>query len=223
MSSTKTDIVGNNAPVFFIQDAMQFPDLVHAFKPRQDNEIPQAATAHDSAYDFFSQNPSTMHTLLWALSGPGIPRSFRHISGFGVHTFRFVTDDGKSQLIKWHFKPKLGHASLIWLEAQTLAGMNADFHRQDLFDSIEREQFPEWEVGVQLIKEEDVRRYGFDLLDPTKLLPEELVPVTPLGKLVLNRNPKNYFAETEQVMVSSLFLNSFDPPPRVFPLISFPL
>ena len=187
---------------------MQFPDLIHSVKPRQDNEIPQAGSAHDSAWDFFSQNPSTMHTLMWALSGPGIPRSFRHVSGFGVHTFRFVTDDGHSKLVKWHFKPKLGHASLVWNEAHTLAGMNPDFHRQDLFDCIEREQFPEWEVGVQIIDEKDVRRFGFDLLDPTKFCPEELVPVMPLGKLVLNKNPKNYFAETEQVMVSSLFLNT---------------
>lgn len=198
------DIVGNNAPVFFIQDAMQFPDLVHSVKPRQDNEIPQAGSAHDSAWDFFSQNPSTMHTLMWALSGPGIPRSFRHMPGFGVHTFRFVTDDGESKLIKWHFKPKLGMAAFVWPEAQTLSGLNPDFHRQDLFDSIERKQYPEWEVGVQIVDEEDVLSYGFDMLDPTKFLREELVPITPLGKLVLNRNPRNFFAETEQVMVSAV-------------------
>ncbi|RPB28153.1 catalase-domain-containing protein [Terfezia boudieri ATCC MYA-4762] len=196
------DVVGNDAPVFFIQDAMQFPDLIHSVKPRQDNEIPQAATAHDSAWDFFSQNPSTMHTLMWALSGPGIPRSFRHMPGFGVHTFRFVNDDGESKLIKWHFTPKLGKAAFVWPEAQTLAGMNSDFHRQDLYDSIERKQYPEWEVGVQIVDEKDMLSYGFDMLDPTKFLPEELVPVTPLGKLVLNRNPRNFFAETEQVMMN---------------------
>ncbi|KAI5797534.1 catalase-like domain-containing protein [Peziza echinospora] len=196
------DIVGNNAPVFFIQDAMQFPDLVHSVKPRQDNEIPQAGTAHDEAWDFFSQNPSTQHTLMWAMSGHGIPRSYRHMPGFGVHTFRFVTDEGKSKLIKWHFKPKQGVASFVWSESLTLAGMNSDYHRQDLFDNIESGNFPEWEVGVQIVDEKDVMAYGFDLLDPTKFLPEELVPVTPLGKMVLNRNPRNYFAETEQVMMN---------------------
>ncbi|KAK7041614.1 hypothetical protein VNI00_009204 [Paramarasmius palmivorus] len=196
------DIVGNNAPVFFIQDAMQFPDLVHSVKPRADNEIPQAATAHDSAYDFFSQNPSTLNALMWAISGHGIPRSYRHIDGFGVHTFRFVTRDGNSKLIKWHFKSKQGRASLIWAEALALAGQNPDFHRKDLFDSISAGQFPEWEVGVQIVDEEDVLKYGFDMLDPTKMLPETLVPVTLLGKFVLNQNVRNYFAETEQAMFS---------------------
>ncbi|KAK7038825.1 hypothetical protein VNI00_010455 [Paramarasmius palmivorus] len=196
------DIVGNNIPVFFIQDAIQFPDLIHSVKPRADNEIPQAATAHDSAYDFFSQNPSTLHTLLWALSGHGVPRSYRHIDGFGVHTFRFVNRQGQSKLIKWHFKSQQGVASLVWAEALTLAGQNPDFHRQDLFNAIAGGQYPEWEVGVQIVDEEDVLKYGFDLLDPTKILPETLVPVTPLGKFVLNRNVVNYFAETEQAMFS---------------------
>ncbi|ESK89095.1 mycelial catalase cat1 [Moniliophthora roreri MCA 2997] len=196
------DIVGNNVPVFFIQDAIQFPDLIHSVKPRADNEIPQAATAHDSAYDFFSQNPSTLHTLLWALSGHGIPRSYRHVDGFGVHTFRFVTRQGESKLIKWHFKSLQGRASLVWPEALALAGQNPDFHRQDLFNAIAAGQYPEWEVGVQIVDEEDALAYGFDMLDPTKILPETTVPVTPLGKFVLNRNPLNYFAEVEQAMFS---------------------
>lgn len=142
----RPDIVGNNIPVFFIQDAIQFPDLVHAVKPRQDNEIPQAATAHDSAWDFFSQQPSALHTLFWAMAGHGIPRSYRHMDGFGVHTFRFVTDDGKSKLVKWHMKTLQGKASLVWEEAQAVSGKNADFHRQDLFDAIDAGRFPEWEV-----------------------------------------------------------------------------
>ncbi|OQD66725.1 hypothetical protein PENPOL_c004G07189 [Penicillium polonicum] len=194
------DIVGNNVPVFFIQDAILFPDLIHAVKPRGDNEIPQAATAHDSAWDFFSQQPSTLHTLLWAMAGHGIPRSFRHVDGFGVHTFRLVTDDGKTKLVKFHWKGLQGKASFVWEEAQQTAGKNADFMRQDLFESIEAGRFPEWELGVQIMEEEDQLRFGFDLLDPTKIVPEELVPVTKLGKMQLNRNPMNYFAETEQVM-----------------------
>ncbi|OQE46730.1 hypothetical protein PENCOP_c001G02092 [Penicillium coprophilum] len=194
------DIVGNNIPVFFIQDAILFPDLIHAVKPRGDNEIPQAATAHDSAWDFFSQQPSTLHTLLWAMAGHGIPRSFRHVDGFGVHTFRLVTDDGSTKLVKFHWKGLQGKASFVWEEAQQTAGKNADFMRQDLFESIEAERYPEWELGVQIMEEEDQLRFGFDLLDPTKIVPEELVPVTKLGKMQLNRNPLNYFAETEQVM-----------------------
>ncbi|KAL7271725.1 hypothetical protein RUND412_005493 [Rhizina undulata] len=196
------DIVGNNIPVFFIQDAIQFPDLIHAVKPRPDNEIPQAATAHDSAWDFFSQNPSTLHTLMWALSGHGIPRSFRHVDGFGVHTYRFVNDDGESKLVKYHFTTQQGLASLIWSEALVLSGQNPDFHRQDLFDAIEAGNYPEWEVGVQIMDESDVLKFGFDLLDPTKIVPVELVPITPIGKFVLNRNTRNYFAETEQAMFS---------------------
>ncbi|KAL1793950.1 hypothetical protein ACET3X_007371 [Alternaria dauci] len=184
------DIVGNNIPVFFIQDAIKFPDLIHAVKPKPDSEIPQAATAHDSAWDFFSQQPSSMHTLLWAMSGHGTIRSYRHTDGFGVHTFRFVTDEGKSKLVKFRFRSLQGKASLLWEEAQLTTGMNADFHRQDLFDSIQQGLFPEW----------DQLRFGFDLLDPTKIVPEDIVPFTPLGKLTLNRNPRNYFSETEQIM-----------------------
>jgi catalase len=196
------DIVGNNIPIFFIQDAIQFPDLIHAVKPQPDREIPQAATAHDTAWDFFSQNPSTLHTLMWALSGHGIPRSFRHMDGFGVHTFRFVTNEGKSKLVKIHFTSKQGSAAYTWAEAQAMGGKNSDFHRADLWDAIESKNYPEWEMGVQIINEEDVQSYGFDLLDPTKILPTEFVPITPIGKFVLNRNVRNYFAETEQSMVS---------------------
>ncbi|KAH8652638.1 catalase-like domain-containing protein [Tricladium varicosporioides] len=194
------DIVGNNIPVFFIQDAILFPDLIHAVKPAPDKEIPQGATAHDSAWDFFSQQPSTLHTLFWAMAGNGIPRSYRHMDGFGIHTFRLVTSDGASKLVKWHWKTKQGKASLVWEEAQVLAGKNADFHRQDLWDAIASGHGPEWELGVQIVDEKDALSFGFDLLDPTKIIPEELVPVTLLGKMKLDTNPRNYFAETEQVM-----------------------
>ncbi|KAL4812301.1 catalase B [Aspergillus spinulosporus] len=194
------DIVGNNIPVFFIQDAIRFPDLIHAVKPRGDNEIPQAATAHDSAWDFFSQQPSSMHTLFWAMSGHGIPRSFRHIDGFAVHTFRFVTKDGASKLVKFHWKTLQGKASLVWEEAQQVSGKNADFMRQDLFESIDSGRFPEWELAVQIMDEQDQLRFGFDLFDPTKIVPEEYAPLNRLGKLTLNRNPRNFFAETEQIM-----------------------
>ncbi|KAF2639907.1 catalase-domain-containing protein [Massarina eburnea CBS 473.64] len=194
------DIVGNNIPVFFIQDAIQFPDLIHAVKPKPDREIPQAATAHDSAWDFFSQQPSSLHTLFWAMSGHGTPRSFRHMDGWGVHTFRFVTAEGKTKLVKFRLKTLQGKASLLWEEAQVVAGKNADFHRQDLWDAIEAGNYPEYEFEVQIMEEEDQLRFGFDLLDPTKIVPEDIIPFTPLGKLTLNRNPRNYFAETEQVM-----------------------
>ncbi|KAI4869441.1 CATB protein [Hypoxylon rubiginosum] len=194
------DIVGNNIPVFFIQDAIRFPDLIHAVKPRPDNEIPQAATAHDSAWDFFSSQPSALHTLFWAMAGFGIPRSFRHMDGFGVHTYRLVTDDGASKLVKWHWKTKQGRASLYWEEAQILAGKNADAHRQDLFDAIASGNGPEWELAVQIVDEDKALAFGFDLLDPTKILPEELAPLQKLGVMKLHTNPTNYFAETEQVM-----------------------
>ncbi|KAK3322147.1 catalase-like domain-containing protein [Apodospora peruviana] len=194
------DIVGNNIPVFFIQDAIQFPDLIHSVKPSPDNEIPQAATAHDSAWDFFSSQPSTLHTLFWAMAGYGIPRSYRHMDGFGVHTFRFVKDDGETKLVKFHWKTKQGKASLVWEEAQALAGKNADFHRQDLFDAIASGHGPSWELAVQIVDEDKALAFGFDLLDPTKILPEELAPLQPLGIMTLDTNPTNYFAETEQVM-----------------------
>ncbi|KLU83961.1 catalase-3, partial [Magnaporthiopsis poae ATCC 64411] len=194
------DIVGNNVPVFFIQDAIRFPDLIHAVKPSPDNEIPQAATAHDSAWDFFSSQPSTLHALLWAMSPHGTPRSFRHMDGFGVHSFRLVNDKGESHLVKFHWKTKQGLASLIWEEAQILSGKNADFHRQDLWDAIQAGNGPEWELSIQLVKEEDALAFGFDLLDPTKILPLEFAPLQPLGVMKLDRNPTNYFAETEQAM-----------------------
>ncbi|KAK0738417.1 catalase 3 precursor [Schizothecium vesticola] len=193
------DIVGNNIPVFFIQDAIRFPDLIHSVKPSPDSEIPQAATAHDSAWDFFSSQPSTMHTLFWAMAGSGIPRSYRHMDGFGVHTFRFVTDDGSTKLIKWHWRTKQGKASLVWEEAQAIAGKNADFHRQDLFEAIESGNPPSWELSVQVVDEDKALAFGFDLLDPTKIIPEELAPLQPLGLMTLNANPANYFAETEQI------------------------
>ncbi|KAG5986751.1 catalase [Claviceps spartinae] len=194
------DIVGNNVPVFFIQDAIQFPDLIHSVKPRQDNEIPQAATAHDSAWDFFSQQTSTLHTLFWAMAGYGIPRSLRHMDGFGVHTYRLVTDDGTSKLVKWHWKSKQGKASLVWDEAQRAAGKNADYHRQDLFDAIQSGNYPEWELNLQIINEDQALAFGFDVLDPTKIIPEEYAPLMPVGVMRLDANPSNYFAETEQVM-----------------------
>ncbi|PGH02646.1 catalase B [Blastomyces parvus] len=194
------DIVGNNIPVFFIQDAIQFPDLIHAVKPMPDREMPQAATAHDTAWDFFSQQPSTMHTLFWAMSGHGIPRSMRHVDGWGVHTFRLVSDEGKSTLVKFRWKTLQGRAGMLWEEAQTVAGKNADYHREDLWNAIESGHYPEWELGVQMVDEADMSKFDFDLLDPTKIIPEDIVPFTPLGKMVLNQNPRNYFAETEQVM-----------------------
>ncbi|OAX79436.1 hypothetical protein ACJ72_06247 [Emergomyces africanus] len=194
------DIVGNNIPVFFIQDAIQFPDLVHAVKPKPQSEIPQAATNHDSAWDFFSQQPSSLHTLLWAMSGHGIPRSLRHVDGWGVHTFRLVTEQGNSTFVKFRFKCLQGRSSMLWEEAQTVSGKNPDFHRQDLWEAIESGRYPEWEFGVQLISEEEAKGLDFDLLDPTKIVPEDKYPFTALGKLVLNRNPVNYFAETEQAM-----------------------
>ncbi|KAJ9604028.1 catalase A [Cladophialophora chaetospira] len=185
---------------FYTDAAIQFVDLIHAVKPEPDREIPQGGTAHDTAWDFFSQQPSALHTLFWAMAGYGIPRSYRHMDGFGVHTFRLVADNGASQLIKWHWKTLQGKASLVWEEAQVLAGKNIDAHRVDLFNAIENGDFPEWELGVQIIDESSELSFGFDLLDPTKIIPEEIVPVTILGKLTLNQNPRNYFAETEQIM-----------------------
>ncbi|KAG7149713.1 Catalase-3 like protein [Verticillium longisporum] len=193
------DIVGNNIPVFFIQDAIQFPDLIHAVKPRPDKEIPQAATAHDSAWDFFNQQTSTLHTLFWAMAGYEYDVD-KVQDGFGVHTFRFVTDDGDSKLVKWHFKTRQGKASLVWEEAQILAGQNADYHRQDLWEAIESGNGPEWELCAQIIDEEDALAFGFDVLDATKIIPEEYAPLHKLGVLKLDANPVNYFAETEQIM-----------------------
>lgn len=193
------DLVGNNIPVFFIQDAMKFPDLVHAVKPEPHNEIPQAASAHDTFWDFISLMPESMHMIMWVMSDRAIPRSYRMMEGFGVHTFRFINAEGKSHFVKFHWKPLLGVHSVCWDEAQKISGKDPDFHRRDLWEAIENGAFPEWEFGVQIISEDDEFKYDFDLLDPTKIIPEELVPVKRIGKMVLNRNPDNFFAETEQV------------------------
>ncbi|MDD5580429.1 MAG: catalase HPII [Methylobacter sp.] len=193
------DLVGNNIPVFFIQDAIKFPDLIHAAKPEPNNEIPQAATAHDTFWDFISKTPEAMHMIMWIMSDRAIPRSHRMMEGFGVNTFRLINADGKASFVKFHWKPLLGVHSLVWEEAQQLAGKDADFHRRDLWEAIEAGDYPEWELGVQIIDEADEFKFDFDILDATKLIPEELVPVKRIGKLTLNRNPDNFFAETEQV------------------------
>lgn len=193
------DLVGNNMPVFFIQDAIKFPDLIHAVKPEPHNEIPQAASAHDTFWDFISLTPESMHMIMWAMSDRAIPRSLRMMEGFGVHTFRFINSEGKSHFVKFHWKPLLGVHSVAWDEAQKISGKDSDYHRRDLYDAIENGAFPEWEFGVQLVPEEDEHKFPFDLLDPTKIIPEETVPVMRIGKMVLNRNPDNFFAETEQV------------------------
>ncbi|MDT0687751.1 catalase [Autumnicola psychrophila] len=193
------DLVGNNMPIFFIQDAMKFPDLIHAVKPEPDREIPQAASAHDTFYDFVSHTPETMHNQIWLMSDRAIPRSFRMMEGFGIHTFRLVNAEGKAHFVKFHWKPLLGVKSVTWDEAVKIHGADADFHRRDLWDAIEAGQYPEWELGFQIVPEEDEHKFDFDLLDPTKLIPEEMVPVKRIGKMTLNRNPDNFFAETEQV------------------------
>jgi catalase len=192
------DLVGNNIPVFFIQDAIKFPDLVHSFKPEPHNEIPQASTAHDTFWDFVVNNPESAHTVIWAMSDRAIPRSYRMMEGFGVHTFRFVNEQGKARFIKFHWKPVLGVHSLVWDEAQKIAGKDPDFHRKDLYEAIEKGDYPEFELGVQMIEEEDEFNFDFDVLDPTKIWPEELVPVKIIGKMTLDRNVTNVFAETEQ-------------------------
>lgn len=192
------DLVGNNMPVFFIQDAIKFPDLVHAVKPEPDNEIPQAASAHDTFWDFISVMPESAHMIMWLMSDRAIPRSYRMMEGFGVHTFRLVNAEGVSHFVKFHWKPLLGVHSVAWDEAQNISGKDPDFHRRDLWDAIESGNFPEWELGLQIVPEEDEFKFEFDLLDPTKIIPEELVPVIRVGKMTLNRNPENFFAETEQ-------------------------
>jgi catalase len=193
------DLVGNNMPVFFIQDAIKFPDLVHAVKPEPDNEIPQAASAHDTFWDFISLMPESAHMIMWVMSDRAIPRSYRMMEGFGVHTFRLINEEGKASFVKFHWKPLLGVHSVAWDEAQNISGKDPDFHRRDLWDAIESGAFAEFELGLQIIPEEDEFKYDFDLLDPTKIIPEELVPVQRVGKLTLNRNPDNFFAETEQI------------------------
>jgi len=193
------DLVGNNMPIFFIQDAIKFPDMVHAIKPEPHNEIPQASSAHDTFWDFVVNMPELAHMIMWLMSDRAIPRSFRMMEGFGVNTFRLVNAQGKSRFVKFHWKPMLGVHSLVWDEAQKLAGKNPDFHRRDLWDAINQGDFPEYELGVQLLEEQDEFKFDFDILDPTKFWPEELIPVKRIGKMTLNRNVDNFYAETEQV------------------------
>lgn len=192
------DLVGNNIPVFFIQDAIKFPDFVHAVKPEPNNEIPQAQSAHDTFWDFIANNQESAHMVMWHMSDRSIPRSYRMMEGFGVNTYRLVNAEGKAHFVKFHWKPILGVKSLVWDEAQIIAGKDPDFHRRDLWESIERGDFPEWELGVQLIPVEDEFNFSFDILDATKIWPEEEVPVRILGKMTLNKNVDNFFAETEQ-------------------------
>ncbi len=193
------DLVGSNMPVFFIQDAMKFPDLMHALKPEPQHDMPQASSAHDTFWDFASLMPECTHMLMWLMSDRALPRSFRMMEGFGVHSFVLVNGRGQSHFVKFHWKPKLGVHGLAWDEAQKIAGKDPDFHRRDLWDAIEAGQFPEWELGIQVVEVGKEAELGLDLLDATKLLPEELVPVLPVGRLTLNRNTENFFAETEQV------------------------
>jgi catalase len=193
------DLVGNNMPVFFIQDAMKFPDLVHAVKPEPHNGMPQAASAHDTFWDFVSLMPESTHMLMWVMSDRAIPRSYRMMQGFGVHTFRLVNAAGESVFVKFHWRPLLGTHSLVWDEAVKIGGADPDFHRRDLWEAIEAGEYPQWELGLQVFSEEQAEQFSFDVLDATKLIPEELVPLMPVGRLTLNRNPDNFFAETEQV------------------------
>jgi catalase len=193
------DLVGNNIPVFFIQDAMKFPDLVHAVKPEPHHGMPQAASAHDTFWDFASLMPEITHMLMWVMSDRAIPRSLRMMQGFGVHTFRLVNEAGESVFCKFHWNPREGTHSVVWDEAVKISGADPDFHRRDLWEAIEAGAYPEWELGLQIFTEAQAESFSFDILDPTKIVPEELVPVTPVGRMVLNRNPDNFFAETEQV------------------------
>jgi len=193
------DLVGNNMPPFFIQDAMEFPDLVHAIKPEPDDGMPQASAAHDTFWDFASLKPEITHMIMWVLSGRALPRAYRMMQGFGVHTFRLVNDDGESVFVKFHWTPELGTHQLVWDETTKLWGKDSDFNRKDLYDVIEEGYDPEWELGVQLFDEEQAEEFDFDVLDPTKIVPETEVPVRPIGKMVLNETPDNFFAETEQV------------------------
>jgi catalase len=193
------DLVGNNIPVFFIQDGHKFPDLVHAIKPEPDHEMPQASSAHDTFWDFISLMPESTHMIFWLMSDRAIPRSYRMMEGFGVHTFRLVNAEGKSRFVKFHWKPVLGLHAVLWDEAQKISGKDPDFHRRDLWEAIEAGTYPEYELGLQVIEEEDEHAFEFDLLDSTKIVPEELVPVRRVGRLTLNRNPDYFFGETEQI------------------------
>ncbi|ACS55949.1 catalase [Rhizobium leguminosarum] len=193
------DLVGNNIPVFFIQDAIKFPDVIHSVKPEPDKGFPQAQSAHDNFWDFITLTPESMHMIMWVMSDRAIPRSFRFMEGFGVHTFRFVNAADESTFVKFHWKPKLGLQSVAWNEAVKINGADPDFHRRDLWQSIQSGAFPEWELCVQLFDQDFADTFDFDILDPTKLIPEEILPVKPIGRLVLDRMPENFFAETEQV------------------------
>ncbi|MBB4630847.1 catalase [Sphingosinicella soli] len=193
------DLVGNNIPVFFIQDAIKFPDLIHSVKMEADRGYPQAASAHDTFWDFISLMPESTHMIMWAMSDRTIPRTLRNIEGFGIHTFQMVNAKGKSTFVKFHWKPKLGLASTLWDEAVKIAGADPDFQRRDLFEAIERGDFPEWELGIQAFDEKFADSLPYDVLDPTKIIPEEVLPIRPIGRMVLDRNPDNFFAETEQV------------------------
>ncbi|CAO3611895.1 unnamed protein product [Cunninghamella blakesleeana] len=193
------DLVANIIAPFFVHDAIKFPDLIHAAKPQPDTETPQAGSAHETAYDFFAEFPESLHTVFWALSPRGIPNSLRQVEGFGVHTFRLVNEKGESKFCKFMWKPKQGLSNLLWDEAQKIAGKNIDFHRDDLYTAIDNGDYPEWEFGVQIFDEDQANDFPFSILDPTKIVPESSIPFKPLGKIVLNRNPDNFFAETEQV------------------------
>jgi len=193
------DLVGNNIPVFFIQDAIKFPDLIHSAKQEPDRGFPQAQTAHDTFWDFVSLMPESTHMLMWAMSDRAIPRSFRMMEGFGVHTYRFVSETGKSTFVKFHWRPKLGMQSVVWDEALKISGADPDFHRRDLWNAINKGQFPQWELGLQLFDQKFADQFDFDVLDATKLIPEEILPLRVVGRLVLDRNVSNFFAETEQV------------------------
>ena len=193
------DLVGNNIPVFFIQDAIKFPDLIHAAKQDPDREFPQAQTAHDTFWDYISLTPESMHMIMWIMSDRTIPRSYRMMEGFGVHTFRLVNAEGASTFVKFHWRPKLGLQSVVWDEALKINGADPDFHRRDLWEAIEGGDFPEWEFCLQTFSQEQAEAFDFDVLDATKLIPEEVVPLRVVGRMVLDRNPTNFFAETEQV------------------------
>ncbi len=192
------DLVGNNTGVFFIQDPMKFPDFVHAVKPEPHHEMPQAQSAHDSFWDYVSLQPETLHNVMWAMSDRGIPRSYRTMEGFGIHTYKLVNAEGKATFVRFLWKPLAGKKSLVWDEAQELTGRDPDFHRRDLWQAIEAGDYPEYELCLQLIPEDETDKFNFDILDPTKIIPEAIVPATPVGKMTLNRNPDNFFAETEQ-------------------------
>ena len=193
------DLVGNNIPVFFIQDPIKFPDIVHSAKPEPDRGFPQAQTAHDNFWDFASLTPEITHMLMWVMSDRAIPRSYRMMEGFGVHSFRLINEAGKASYVKFHWRPKLGLQSVVWDEALKINGADPDFHRRDLWDSIDGGDFPEWQLLVQVFDEQFAKNFDFDILDATKLIPEEVLPLRPVGRMVLNRNPDNFFAETEQV------------------------